>query len=353
LNQEHISGFTVCISPHTYRLEFEQFLQNSKDKLIAITTDETNTSHGLPLAEERPTTSFKTETTEQIKQLKEERFYQRVQLSKYTQDLVAELTRLLDQLYDVSHATKIETLTTHTSPSHDVNSSELEIVTRTVEKLRKLAQLFTQQPESVLMALRFDFQLLLPKLEKELKRIIPESEICETTMTIPGTDLSVQYKRAASVCHVLMGHAYPPKGRSGVRILTMDGGGSKGLVTLEILKRFEEEAGRPIHELFDYIGGTSTGAILAFLVGVQKRPLHEVETIYTDMSTEIWGKTNLWQGGTRLLRSHAYYDTRKFEEILSDMCGDMALLESGIDRDCPRFSCISTLVNRSRSKPYR
>jgi len=219
--------------------------------------------------------------------------------------------------------------------------------------LKTIAQLFTQQPESVLMAIRFNFHILLPKLEKQLSRLIPESKFCETTTTIPGTDLSVQYKRAASVCHVLMGHSHPPSGNKGIRILTLDGGGSKGVVTLEVLKKLEEQAGgRPIHELFDYISGTSTGAILAFLVGVQKRPLAEVERLYTEMSIDIWGTTNIFEGGSRLISSHAYYDSEKFENILQDLCGDMTLLESGIDNDCPRFACISTLVNRSRSKPY-
>ena len=105
-----------------------------------------------------------------------------------------------------------------------------------------------------------------------------------------------------------MGHSHPPNGRRGVRILSLDGGGSKGVVTLQVLKKLEEQAGgRPIHELFDYISGTSTGAILAVLIGVQKRPLVEVERLYTEMSVDIWGKTNILEGSTRLLKSHAYY----------------------------------------------
>ena len=51
--------------------------------------------------------------------------------------------------------------------------------------------------------------------------------------------------------------------RSGSRILCLDGGGMRGLVQLEILSQLEKRTGRKITELFDWIIGTSTGAIIA------------------------------------------------------------------------------------------
>ena len=44
--------------------------------------------------------------------------------------------------------------------------------------------------------------------------------------------------------------------------------------------QLEERAGRPIHEMFDIIGGTSTGGILATALGVRKASLLEAEEIY-------------------------------------------------------------------------
>jgi patatin-like phospholipase/acyl hydrolase len=44
------------------------------------------------------------------------------------------------------------------------------------------------------------------------------------------------------------------------RILSLDGGGAKGFYTLGALKEIEALAGRPLHECFDLIFGTSTGA---------------------------------------------------------------------------------------------
>ncbi len=50
---------------------------------------------------------------------------------------------------------------------------------------------------------------------------------------------------------------------SKVRILSIDGGGLRGIVPLLILKEIEKQQGKKIHELFDVIVGTSTGGIIA------------------------------------------------------------------------------------------
>ena len=47
-----------------------------------------------------------------------------------------------------------------------------------------------------------------------------------------------------------------------LKVLCLDGGGIRGLVTIKILMAIEHITGRPICESFDWIGGTSTGGIL-------------------------------------------------------------------------------------------
>ena len=50
---------------------------------------------------------------------------------------------------------------------------------------------------------------------------------------------------------------------NGSRVLSLDGGGMKGLIQIEVLSRLEESTGRKVTELFDWIIATSTGAIVA------------------------------------------------------------------------------------------
>ena len=81
----------------------------------------------------------------------------------------------------------------------------------------------------------------------------------------------------------LAARAPPPSG--GVRILALDGGGTRALVTIEMLKELEAQTGRRVHELFDVVAGTSTGGILA--AGIQERlSLEELEGLYIDLAEQ-------------------------------------------------------------------
>lgn len=51
-------------------------------------------------------------------------------------------------------------------------------------------------------------------------------------------------------------------------ILSLSGGGYRGLFTAEVLARLEQQAGRPIGECFDLIAGTSIGGIIAIGLGM-------------------------------------------------------------------------------------
>ena len=63
------------------------------------------------------------------------------------------------------------------------------------------------------------------------------------------------------------------------RILTLDGGGAKGFYTLGVLREVEAMLGNPIHESFDLIFGTSTGAIIGTLLAIGT-PVTEIHKLY-------------------------------------------------------------------------
>ena len=62
-----------------------------------------------------------------------------------------------------------------------------------------------------------------------------------------------------------------PNSSSLLRVLTLDGGGAKGFYTLGVLKEIEAMVGCPLHQNFDLVFGTSTGAIIASLIALGHR----------------------------------------------------------------------------------
>jgi predicted acylesterase/phospholipase RssA len=60
------------------------------------------------------------------------------------------------------------------------------------------------------------------------------------------------------------------------RVLTLDGGGAKGFYTLGVLREIEGLVDMPLHEKFDLIFGTSTGAIIAAMLALG----HSVDEIH-------------------------------------------------------------------------
>jgi len=54
-----------------------------------------------------------------------------------------------------------------------------------------------------------------------------------------------------------------------LRILTIDGGGIRGIAVARILEGIEEDTGKRIHELFDVVVGTSTGGLLSVMMCVE------------------------------------------------------------------------------------
>jgi len=88
------------------------------------------------------------------------------------------------------------------------------------------------------------------------------------------------------------------KKSSKFRILSIDGGGLRGVIPLQILKYLEDITGEKIHELFDLIAGTSTGALLTCGITIKdgksvyanhrKYNLEDIEKIYTEKGSEIF-----------------------------------------------------------------
>lgn len=146
----------------------------------------------------------------------------------------------------------------------------------------------------------------------------------------------------------LIGFAEPPKS-PGIRVLSIDGGGTRGLVSLEILRHLEKATNRRIHELFDLICGVSSGAIITMAIGSGRFTLDQCESFYRDMSENIF-KADFWSSTPRLLFSHAYYDAGVFEKNLKRAFGSTTMLNVASEANRPKLVAVS--VNAHSVQPF-
>jgi hypothetical protein len=109
--------------------------------------------------------------------------------------------------------------------------------------------------------------------------------------------------------------------RAGPRkLLALDGGGIRGLISVEVLARLEDELRRDhgadfvLADAFDYVAGTSTGAILATCIALGMR-VEEIRAFYLESGPAMFSKASL------LARLRTKYEDEKLAEKLKSVLG--------------------------------
>ncbi|CAM1313971.1 PNPLA8 (predicted) [Pycnogonum litorale] len=149
----------------------------------------------------------------------------------------------------------------------------------------------------------------------------------------------------------LLGYVEPITKSRGLRVLSIDGGGMRGLMALRILQRLEKLTNKPVHMMFDYICGVSTGAILAILLGALRLPIETCKDLYVDISQKVFDQSRVWGAG-QLVWNHSYYDTNKWSKALNEAIGDVTMIESARNANCPKIAAVSTVVNQPTLKSF-
>jgi len=114
-------------------------------------------------------------------------------------------------------------------------------------------------------------------------------------------------------------------------VLSLDGGGIRGLIPALVLAEIERQTGKKIAELFDLIAGTSTGGILALGLckdngsGTSQYSAKDLSKIYQNRGGEIFSRS-LWRGiSTTGGLSDEKYSADGLETILEDFFGSEIL----------------------------
>jgi patatin-like phospholipase/acyl hydrolase len=137
-----------------------------------------------------------------------------------------------------------------------------------------------------------------------------------------------------------------------MKVLSIDGGGLRGIIPARILKEIETRTNKPISKLFNIVSGTSTGGLLTLAItkpNTQGNPEFSAENLvdlYMERSKEIFAKPSIIRKiktGFGLWGSK--YDRAAYDKILLQIFKDTLLSQSL----CPVFIPIYSLGN---SKPF-
>lgn len=115
------------------------------------------------------------------------------------------------------------------------------------------------------------------------------------------------------------------------RILSLDGGGIRGLVAARMLAAIEKQINQPLNEYFNLIAGTSTGSILASAIATGRGSAESVE-IYKRTSSIIFPyKTRFsWKRIPLILKSGLSapkYSDKGLIQSLQETFGDTTLFD--------------------------
>lgn len=119
------------------------------------------------------------------------------------------------------------------------------------------------------------------------------------------------------------------KKKKGGRLLSLDGGGIKGLVLTRMLLSMEKMWQVPIQHCFDFIAGTSTGGILALALSTGKTVM-ECQSLYFKLKDRVFIDTKP-------------YNTKPLEELLQQTFGTTKMK----DIVKPKVMVTATLADRT------
>lgn len=127
-------------------------------------------------------------------------------------------------------------------------------------------------------------------------------------------------------------------------MLALDGGGIRGLITLGILSRIEEliyqKTGQKLCEYFDYIAGTSTGAIIAAGLALGKTT-GELVDFYTSCGNDMFESSRLLQ------RLNSLYTADPLRAKLRDVLGENTTLAAPEKSDDLGLKCLLLVVTKN------
>jgi patatin-like phospholipase/acyl hydrolase len=117
------------------------------------------------------------------------------------------------------------------------------------------------------------------------------------------------------------------------RILSIDGGGIRGIIPALVLAELERRTGKPVAKLFDLVAGTSTGGILAVgltMPGTKRKPKYSADdlvSLYEENGDDIFHRSKWHQIRAIGNLAEEKYPSEGIERVLAERFGKALLSE--------------------------
>jgi len=121
------------------------------------------------------------------------------------------------------------------------------------------------------------------------------------------------------------------------KVLSIDGGGIKGLYSARVLEHFEDRFKCHIADYFDLICGTSTGGLIALGLSLNI-PVGLISNLYYRRGKKIFPPRNNFLSLFRQIFLRSKYDNSELRRALEEMFGERTLADSRCLLCIPAFS---------------
>lgn len=140
-------------------------------------------------------------------------------------------------------------------------------------------------------------------------------------------------------------------GRRTIRVLSIDGGGIRGIIPARFIEELEKVTGKPVAELFDVVAGTSTGGILALGLALPNgsgRPRFtgsDLVRLYETEGHRIFHRSPWHRLAALNNLADEKYESRGIEDVLHEYFGDAMLSDALV-------KVLVTAYDIERREPY-
>ncbi len=110
-------------------------------------------------------------------------------------------------------------------------------------------------------------------------------------------------------------------------VLSLDGGGVRGLATVVFLKELEKASGKKIVDLFDFFIGTSVGGLNAMHLAVNEIEVSELESFWSQDNLAMSMQSSFWTKNF-FLKTKPIYNNKSKTELLEKYFGNKLISES-------------------------